>query len=122
MLGLTAANVNDAHGLVPMLDALEPIRSGRRGRPRCRPGKLHADKGYDQRRCRAECRRRGICARIARKGIESSQRLGRHRWVAERTIAWLAQFKRLLVRFERIGELHLALLTLGGCLILARHL
>jgi hypothetical protein len=47
MLGLAAANVNDAHGLVPMLDAIEPIRSGRRGRPRRRPRKRHADKGYD---------------------------------------------------------------------------
>jgi hypothetical protein len=34
----------------------------------------------------------------------------------------LAQFKRLLVRFERSGERHLELLTLGGCLILARAL
>ena len=41
--------------------------------------KLHADKGYDYRRCRAYLRRRGITARIARRGIESKERLGRHR-------------------------------------------
>ncbi len=29
-----------------------PVKSGRRGRPRRRPGKLHADKGYDDRRFR----------------------------------------------------------------------
>jgi hypothetical protein len=30
-------------------------------------------------------RKRGIKVRIARKGVESSTRLGRHRWVVEIT-------------------------------------
>jgi IS5 family transposase len=42
---------------------------------------LHADKGYDYPRCRRDLRARGIVPRIARRGIETSQRLGRHRWV-----------------------------------------
>jgi hypothetical protein len=41
---------------------------GKRGRPRRRPGKLHADKAYDHRRCRDACKRRNIKPRIARKG------------------------------------------------------
>jgi hypothetical protein len=32
----------------------------------------------------------GAGQRIARKGIEPSHRLGRHRWVVERTVSWLA--------------------------------
>jgi IS5 family transposase len=103
--------------LAPTLDAVPGLRSGRRGRPRCRPGKLHADKGYDHRRCRRECRDRGITPRIARRGIESSAHLGRHRWVVERTFAWLARFRRLTVRYERRADIHLAFTTLACALI-----
>ena len=93
------------------------MRSGRRGRPRHRPGKLHADKAYDHRRCRRECRARGIKPRTARRGIESSQRLGRHRWVVERTLAWLARFRRLAIRYERRADIHLAFTTLACALV-----
>jgi transposase len=44
---VTAANVHDSWMLEPRLDAVEPVRAGRRGRPRRRPAKLHADKGYE---------------------------------------------------------------------------
>ena len=73
-VALTAANVHDSRVLEPLLDAVNPVRSGRRGRPRCRPAKLHADKGYDYARCRAACRRRGIRHRLARHGIEPRTR------------------------------------------------
>ena len=62
---------------------------GRPGRPRQPPAKLHLDKGYDYPRCRRALRRRGITPRIARRGIESSGKLGRHRYVVERSLAWL---------------------------------
>jgi IS5 family transposase len=39
--------------------------------------KLHADKGYDYPHLRAWLRQRSITPRIARRGVESSQRLGR---------------------------------------------
>ena len=55
--------------------------------------------------------------RIARKGVETSARLGRHRWVVERTFAWLAQFRRLAIRFERRADIHLAFTTLAAALI-----
>ena len=103
--------------LAPTLDAIPPVRSGRRGRPRCRPAKLHADKGYDHRRCRRECRARHIQPRIARRGVETSQRLGRHRWVVERTHAWLNRMRRLVVRYERRADIHLAFTTLGCALV-----
>ena len=77
-----------------LVDAL-PAVGGKRGRPRRWPEKLHADKGYDYPRCRAHLKRRGIQDRIARKGIERNDRLGRHRWVVERTHAWLAAFGKL---------------------------
>ena len=102
-----------------LLDAIPPIAcpSGQR---RKRPAKLHADKAYDIPRCRRFLHRRGIRVRIARKGIESSQRLGRHRWVVERTLAWLNQFRRLTIRYERRSEIHEAFLSLGCALICLR--
>ena len=84
---LSGANAHDSTRLAATLDAIPPVRLGRRGRPRRRPDKLHADKAYDQRRRHRECRSRGITPRIARRVIESSQRLGRHRWVVERMLA-----------------------------------
>jgi IS5 family transposase len=66
------------------VDAVEPIKRPC-GRPRKRPEKLHADKAYDAAARRRALRQRGITPRIARRGIESSERLGRHRWVVEIT-------------------------------------
>ena len=111
------ANQHDSRMLAPTLDAIPSVRSGRRGRPRCRPDKLHADKGYDYRRCRQECRVRGIRSRIARRGVDNSQRLGRHRWVVERTHAWLNRFRRLSVRYERRADIFLAFNILGCALV-----
>ena len=76
------------------MDGIEPIKrpTGQRGPPRFRPDKAHADKAYDNRLCRKALGKRGIKCRIARKGVESSEKLGRHRWVAERTLAWLGKY------------------------------
>ena len=121
---LSAANVHDSKVLEEAVDAIEPIRRprGEPGRPRKRPEKLHADKGYDFGRCRKALRKRGIKARIARRGIESSEKLGRHRWVVERTLAWLARSRRLTVRYERRADIHEAFLHLGCSLICLNHL
>ena len=114
---LSGANRHDSTMLGATLDAIPPVRSGKRGRPRQRPAKLHADKGYDFRRCRDECRARSIKPRIARRGVDTSQRLGRHRWVVERTHAWMARLRRLTVRYERREDIHLAFTTLGCALV-----
>ena len=98
---LIAANVHDSNVFEELVDAVEPIERPR-GRPSDRSKKLHAiPKGYDAKKCRATLRRRGIKSGIARRGIESSERLGRHRWVVERTLAWLDRYRRLAVRYER---------------------
>ncbi|MCP2079675.1 transposase (fragment) [Methylorubrum extorquens] len=116
-LTLTSANCHDSRMLAATLDAVPGVRTGRRGRPRRRPVKLHADKGYDHRCCRRECRARSIIPRIARRGIESSEHLGRYRWIVERTLARLARFRRLAIRYERRAVLHLAFTTLACALI-----
>jgi transposase len=113
---LTGANRHDSMVFEELLDAIPPIRrpSGQRRR---RPVKLHADKAYDIPRCRQALSRRHIKIRIARKGIETSTRLGRHRWVVERTLAWLAQYRRLTIRYERRQDIHKAFVSLGCSLI-----
>ena len=115
----TAANVNEGTLLERLVDAIPPLRQPqhRPGRPRRRPDKLHADKAYDSRKNRDMLRRRHIIPRIARRLIESSERLGRYRWVAERTFAWLHRNRRLLVRYERDDALHQAFLSLAAALI-----
>ena len=122
---LTAANVHDSVVLEEVLDRVPPVRQPR-GRPRRRPRKLHADKAYDYPRCRRACRRacrkRGIVPRIARHGIESSERPGRHRWVVERTLSWIARLRRLVVRYERRDDIHLAFLVLACAVVCFRFL
>jgi transposase len=118
---ISAANTHDSQLLVPLLDSIAPIRT-RRGRPRRRPVKLHADKAYDQPALRREVRRRGIVVRIARKGIESSQRLGRHRWIVEACLAWLQRNRRLVRRYERKAEHFQAFADLGCALLCYRRL
>jgi len=105
--------------LAPLLDTVPPIKRPL-GRPRRRPDKLHADKSYDAAHCRAACRARGITPRIARRRVESSDKLGRYRWVVERTFAWLTRYRRLRIRDERRADLHLAFLQLGCILICLR--
>lgn len=72
------------------MDAI-PAIAGLPGRACKRAAKLHANKGYYYKRCRAYLRRRGIASRIARRGVEGSEKPGKHRWVVERTrlITWL---------------------------------
>ena len=109
---LTAAKVHDSLVFESLSDGIPSIQRPR-GRPRKRPAKLHADKGYAYRKCRQALTRRRIKVRIARKGVESRERLGRYRWVVERTLAWLNCFRRLTVRYERRAAIHEAFLYWG---------
>jgi hypothetical protein len=35
--------------------------------------------------------------------VESSARLGRHRWKVERALSWLSCYRRLQVRWDRVS-------------------
>jgi transposase len=118
---VTGGNRNDVTQLIPLLAAVPPV-SGRPGRPRSRPDSLLADRGYDHDKYRRLLRERGVEPLIGRRQSGHGSGLGRYRWVVERTFAWLHNFKRLLVRYERRGDIHHALLTLGCCLVCFRRL
>ncbi|MBQ1118316.1 IS5 family transposase [Streptomyces anulatus] len=120
-LGISGANMHDSQGLEPLVRGIPPIRS-RRGPRRKRPAKLQADKGYVYDHLRRWLRKRGIRHRIARRGIESSTRLGRHRWVVERTVSWLSGCRCLHRRYERKPDHFLAFVGIAATLICHRRL
>ena len=78
---------------------------------------IHADKGYDFPRCLSVLRQRSIKARIARRGVDWSEKFSRHRWVVERTLAWLSCCRRLCVRYKRRADIHKTFLELGCALV-----
>ncbi len=114
-VAVSAANTHDSLALVPLVHAIPAIGSCR-GPRRRRPARLHADKGYDYPHLRTWLRRRRITPCIARRGVETSTRLGRHRWVIERSFAWLTGYRRLTIRYERSARLFTAFLTLAATL------
>jgi transposase len=118
---LTGGNRPDVTQLKPLLDAVPPIR-GRVGRPRRKPRVLVADRGYDFDKYRRRLRARGIRPMIARRGVVHGSGLGRWRWMVERTLAWLHQYRRLRIRWERRADIHEGFLKLAVCLICWRRL
>lgn len=113
---LTGAETHDVTQLLPLVEAIPPLR-GRRGRPRRRPERVQGDRGYDSEPHRKALRAKGIKPVLAKRRTPHGSGLGVHRWVVERTLAWLHQFKRLRVRFERRADIHEAFLSLGCILI-----
>ena len=107
------------------MDAVPRLRSRRRGREN-RPSVLLADRGYDADWLREALRERGITPRIPRKRKSGTGRVrdaqARDRWPIERTNAWLHNYRRLTVRWERRPELYLAFAQLAAALILCRRL
>jgi transposase len=118
---LTRGNRNDVTQLLELLDRVPPVR-GRIGRPRRRPQTLIADRGYDHDKYRRLVWQRGVKPIIARRQIEHDSGLGRHRWLVERTFAWLHNRRRLLIRADRRDDMHEGFLALACCLFCWRRL
>jgi len=112
----TGANRNDVTQMLPLLDAIPHVQ-GATGRPRHRPDRLIADRGYDHDKYRRLLRARGIRHSIARRQTDHGSGLGRDRWVVERTISHLHNKRRLLVCTDRTKATHDALLSLAACLL-----
>jgi transposase len=64
----------------------------------------------------------GIRPVIAKRQVEHGSGLGRWRWVIERSIAWLHQYRRLAVRWDYRADIHHGFLTLACCLVCWRCL
>jgi transposase len=113
---LTGANRNDSQEALALVMRFRPSQ-GERGRPRCRPESGLGDRGYDAAAIRRGLRVRHIVPWLAMRRTEHGSGLGRWRWVVERTFAWLNQFRRLRVRYDRRADIHEAFLSLGCALI-----
>ena len=118
---LTAANTHDVTQLLPLVDGILPVR-GKPGRPRQRPECVQGDRGYDSEPHRRELRFRRIEPVLARRNTEHGSGLGVTRWVVERTLAWLHQFRRLRTRYDRRDDVHEAFLSLGCAMICFNYL
>jgi transposase len=114
---VTGANRNDITQLIPLVDKIPAVRGPRGGRPRKRPERVLADRGYDHDKYRRLLRARGIAHSIARRQTEHGSGLGPQRYVVERTISHLHTKRRLLVCTDRQQRTHEAFLSLAACLL-----
>ena len=91
-----------------------------KGRPRQKPKRVIADRGYDSDPLRQRLRR-GIELIVPYRGnnqhrrYQDRRKLRRYkrRWIVERTTAWLGQFRRLLVRHEYLLSTYRAFFCLA---------
>lgn len=99
------------------------------GHPRRKPVRLIGDLGYDGNVIRDALARQGITPIIPYRGGRVNKpyedwrqlRRYRHRWIIERTFAWLGNFRRLVVRYERLTSVYCALLYFAAALIALRR-
>jgi transposase len=115
---MVPANQHDVTTMVPLVTDM-PAVSGKPGRPKWKPEKLVADKGFDCKPLRDILRWLGIEPVIPARGTDEHG-LGVWRWFVERTISWLHQFRRLRIRWDRRPEVHQAFLTLAAGVICYR--
>jgi transposase len=112
----TAANEHDVTQLLPLVIAVPPV-GGKPGPPRRLPERVQGDRAYDSEDHRRILRWLGITPVLARRNTGHGSGLGVHRWVVERTLSWLHQYRRLRIRYERRPDIHQAFLDLGCILI-----
>jgi transposase len=100
-----------------------------KGRPRQKPERVIADRGYDSDPLRERLKKRGIDL-IApyrnnnqERRYEDGRKLRRYvrRWIVERTNAWFGQFRRLLVRHEHLLSTYCAFFYLACLWITLRR-
>ena len=135
-LRLGPGNENERAHLLPLIDALRAAGY--------QPKQLWADRGYCSDALRDALRERDITPEIskrrragdpllegqtARPGtrgrkqvLRTSDPHARHRFVVERTNAWLRRFRRLTIRTEPNSNVYLAYLTIALIIILGRAL
>jgi transposase len=108
---------------------LAAIRVPTRGRPRQKPERMIGDKAYDSDPLRTRLRRRGIelIAPHKRNRVRPPTQDGRalrryrRRWIVERTIAWLGNFRRLVVRWDRSATIYQAFFHIACLMIVLRR-
>lgn len=101
-----------------------------RGRPRMKPLRVVADRGYDSDPMRQRLKKRGIDLIVpyrrnsVLRRYDDGRKLRRYRrrWKVERAIAWLQNFRRVQVRYDRIFTVYQGFVHLACLMIVLRHL
>ena len=126
---LTGGQADDAKHLAPLLDRIRVARSGC-GRPRSRPDRVLADKGYSYPCYRRDLRRRKG-AHIIPERADHQRRRAHHpgrppafdaqaytrRNVVERCFARLKQSRALATRYDKTAVAYLALVHFAALLL-----
>jgi transposase len=101
------------------MDGIRVRRPGGRGRPRSRPDRLIADKGYSYPRCRRLLRQRQQARRAARPGrpLAFDQTIDARRNVVERCINRLKQWRGLATRYEKRAVTYRAMVVLASIVL-----
>jgi transposase len=126
---LESASPSEVKLVQGTLETIRVPRNGR-GRPKSKPDRLIADKGYDCDWLRKSLALRGIeliCPHRRNRSLPKLQdgrslRRYRRRWKVERTFAWLGNFRRLVVRYEHDIRMYRAFFHLACLIITLRHL
>ena len=108
------ANASDHTQIIPLVLDFPKV-GGKPGRPKEHPEVLVADRGYDSDSTRWLLRWMGIEPRIGKRRTPHGSGLGKVRWVVERTISWVKGFRRMRVRYDRLGVIRDAWATLAAC-------
>ena len=127
---ITAGQRHDSTQLAAVLDGIRVPRPGGRGRPRTRPDRLIADKGYSYPRCRRLLRQRGIPQMIPERRDQRAQRAAKpgrplvfnkatyaRRNIVERCNNRLKQWRGLATRFEKRAVNYRAMLVLASIVL-----
>lgn len=118
------ANQPDAELALEMLDAIPPC-AGQRGRPQRRPKAFQGDGAYGIKAIIAAVARRRVRSLLAPYGNARTTHgsgLGKTRYVVERSLSWMSNFRRLKLCYERFGEQFQAFHELAACLICASRI
>jgi transposase len=118
------ANPPDAALALEMLDAIPPC-GGSKGRPQHRPKEFQGDGAYGTKAIIAAVVQRRVGSVLAPYGKarkEHGSGLGKTRYVVERSLSWMSNFRRLKLCYERFGEHFQAFHELAACLICANRI
>ena len=124
-----AANISEFKLALPTIDqisvATRPLH------PHTRPELLVADKGYDASWLREALAKRGIRHKIPKRRKPGQKQepvcntairsYYKTRWIVERTNAWLQNYRRITVRWDRTCENYEAFIELACALICLRR-
>jgi len=126
---LASAQISEYRLAESTLDTVRVPRPGR-GRPRSRLHRVIADRGYDSDPLRRRMMERGTeliapyRSNVRNRQFEDKRKLRRYRrrWKIERTNAWLQNFRRIQVRYDRILSIFQGFFHFACLLITLRHL